>query len=521
MTIPILNSTKSSSLLKECAKYFSRNPAFKRLFKKLREKYASLGYIGGTVTLNNLTKDEKEALGGLLRKSFAGQKSATVKLDTIQNALNQTKFAGLLLSDILDEYFGEKILSNKFIIESFLTERNIFFNGIISKYAATMGGPWLESAYTNKENAYNLLVTQYAQSIENNFQNNLDSNSKPDFANSLETFRTEIEFICIALNNLPIRFNKKTRLALFSTNITKDPHKFDIKNFCGKLLLHALIYYNCISLSMSNSDKIDSKFQTNTAEERAGIYYQCGILFDEVSSNVPCKGLLAYTETGLHMGWKGFYDNNEVVCATLTNIGNLSCVQSINNVVFVVENPTVFSSISDTLCDMPIPLICTSGQLKIVSLALLDLLVQNGCVLYYSGDYDPEGLQIADKLCQRYNKNDAFISNCNGKDISTDKDNHNDIYKIKDADNNNYKDKIKNTLILWRYSCNDYNLSVSKKHLSTVRLRKLDNINNPELKELANTIKQCGFAGYQESIINLLIDDIRATVQLRSRYTSL
>ncbi len=37
----------------------------------------------------------------------------------------------------------------------------------------------------------------------------------------------------------------------------------------------------------------------------------------------------------------------------------------------------------------------------------------------------------------------------------------------------------------------------------------------PELKELANTIKQCGFAGYQESIINLFIDNIKKLCHTR------
>src|SRR5699024_1894792 len=46
--------------------------------------------------------------------------------------------------------------------------------------------------------------------------------------------------------------------------------------------------------------------------------------------------------------------------------------------------------------------VCTSGQLKEASWQLLDLLVQKDCQLYYAGDFDPEGLSIADRLWQQY-----------------------------------------------------------------------------------------------------------------------
>lgn len=47
-------------------------------------------------------------------------------------------------------------------------------------------------------------------------------------------------------------------------------------------------------------------------------------------------------------------------------------------------------------------LVALAGPLRLACLMLLDGLVKGGAVIYYSGDFDPEGLQMAQKLIQRY-----------------------------------------------------------------------------------------------------------------------
>jgi uncharacterized protein (TIGR02679 family) len=48
------------------------------------------------------------------------------------------------------------------------------------------------------------------------------------------------------------------------------------------------------------------------------------------------------------------------------------------------------------------PLVCSSGQFSLAVLALCDRLVSAGCQLHYSGDFDPEGFQMAVRLWRRY-----------------------------------------------------------------------------------------------------------------------
>ncbi|MBQ8092746.1 MAG: DUF2399 domain-containing protein, partial [Clostridia bacterium] len=70
--------------------------------------------------------------------------------------------------------------------------------------------------------------------------------------------------------------------------------------------------------------------------------------------------------------------------------------------VFVVENPTVFYLLAPAAAEYGVGLLCTFGQLKASGLRILDLLAENRCRIYYAGDYDPEGLMIADKILCRY-----------------------------------------------------------------------------------------------------------------------
>lgn len=63
---------------KECRAYFLERSVYKKLFAKIQEKYAGIGHFGGTFLLDDLTKEEKEQLGGFLQKDFSGQKNVRV-----------------------------------------------------------------------------------------------------------------------------------------------------------------------------------------------------------------------------------------------------------------------------------------------------------------------------------------------------------------------------------------------------------------------------------------------------------
>ena len=118
---------------------------------------------------------------------------------------------------------------------------------------------------------------------------------------------------------------------------------------------------------------------------------------------VLCKNIIGYTEKNReHKAWKGFYEENEAFQATLENLSNITEAKAEYDIALVVENPAVFTEIARRLENKKIPLICTYGQVKLAGIVLIRMLSKNCKTIFYSGDIDPEGIQIADKLKKRF-----------------------------------------------------------------------------------------------------------------------
>lgn len=96
------------------------------------------------------------------------------------------------------------------------------------------------------------------------------------------------------------------------------------------------------------------------------------------------------------------------------------------------------------------------------------MLVDSKIQLYYSGDFDPEGMQIADKLKQRYKEN----------------------------------------IVLWHYDEHDYRKCISNKTISERRLMMLRNIKDLKLIQVSQRIEQEKRSGYQEKLIDVYKEDI-------------
>jgi uncharacterized protein (TIGR02679 family) len=107
-----------------------------------------------------------------------------------------------------------------------------------------------------------------------------------------------------------------------------------------------------------------------------------------------------------------------------------------------------------------------------VAWTLLDGLIQSGAVLYYSGDFDPEGLQIAEKLRFRY----------------------------------------PGRVQLWRMVQAEYFQAGPATPLDPARLTKLHFIKDPGLVPLAAIIADTGMAAYQEGILERLAADFAGSL---------
>ena len=135
-----------------------------------------------------------------------------------------------------------------------------------------------------------------------------------------------------------------------------------------------------------------------------------------------------------------------------------------------MENPAVFMEVAEKIKNKDFPIVCTYGQIKLSGLILLDMLVKQKYKIYYSGDMDPEGIQIADKLKSRYKNNLYFL----GFDIDT------------------YKNNLSNVKI------------------SDTRLKKLEKIKDKKLKIICKELNLLKKASYEERNIEKIVKFINS-----------
>ena len=103
---------------------------------------------------------------------------------------------------------------------------------------------------------------------------------------------------------------------------------------------------------------------------------------------------------------------------------------------------------------------CMNGQPRLASLIILELLAKSGTIVYYAGDFDPEGLLIAQKLSIYYPGIFHF----------------------------------------WHMTKEDYALCCSEEEISQKRLKMLDSITDDRLRPVAEQIAKRKKSGYQEKL---------------------
>jgi uncharacterized protein (TIGR02679 family) len=417
----------------EFVAYLKDNPGYRRMMKQIRGKYESLGHLGGTIHLDKISDDERAVLRSLFKKNYL-QKSASFTVEKFINAFETTRYRGIDFEAVLSLYFNEKLSWKKDLRSQYEDQKGRYFENIINLFKETPAGLWLEDILVSRNNAYVVINSKY--------------NEDP------EHLRRLLTQVCHGLNQ-SVAQPQKVRLALFASRVTKDPHAFDMNCDGGRLLLYALAAYYHLGYPKN-------------AEAQMELLYRAGLIYDEVSNYTICRGIHAFIGDTSHSGWAGFANCSEPLHVSLWNIGMIDRVTCVNNRVFVFENPTVFSEVAGLLESQPASLICSAGNVKVATLLLLDKIVKGGSEIYYSGDFDSEGLVIADKLKKRYGEK----------------------------------------LTLWHFTPEAYETVQSKKKLSVARLKKLDKIETLELKMLAEAIKKSGYCGYQEMLVDVYLKDI-------------
>lgn len=419
-------------LLKLALEYF-KAPAYQRLFEQLYERCYSLGRLGGTVRLNSLRRDEADALEGFLQKDCHSKKSITISVEMIRKALANTKFSSLSLEDLFVGYFEGEIISKKEIKKKEEETLDLWFERVQQQYVGTVAGEWLYGIRSENIAPFPALVTEYRK--------------KQEWMN--ENFHVLME----AFNRLPCWKKEYQKLPVFAARVSGNPHYFDV----GKKSLTYLLSFICAMSKKEYPRRMN-------AELRSKILYDGGLLVDDLSNDVLTYGIFGVDLHGeKHCGMQDYSNRREALPLTLANLTNLSQAYASGETVYIVENPMVFAWLVDQQKDSRVQkaVICSAGQLNLSVWVLLDLLADSNTRMYYAGDFDPEGLLIAQKIVSRY------------------------------------KEKV----VLWHYTKEDYIAAKSKQEISDTSIKKLNHLEDPILLQIAALLRAEEKAGYQENIL--------------------
>lgn len=423
----------------ECAQYFKQNKGWERCFTLMRKKWESLGRTGGKIVLQKITQEERQAIGKMMGRVY-WEENVEISLSDFENMLQTTRFAPIMLHELLEEYFGCVIKSNQDKKKEKQQQREEFF-GSCMEFFARREEPesvcilnWIAGIQDNQRKTYTFLLRE--------------AHSDEEAAKKM---------VCMTGDALikSLRSTEDIPLAVLAASVSENPHYLDRGCTTGNLFMQGLCFLQ------------DKEYPQSSLEWKDRLL--CAhILPDDISSMVSVLGVHLQIAGTMHPAVEAFCNMREPVVLTALNLKKATGARADGNRAYVVENEMVFTYLADKVRDRNISLLCTSGQLRNCALELLQLLAENDTEIYYSGDMDPEGMGIADRLWQKHPEKTH----------------------------------------IWRMSSDDYLKAISREEIDDRSLAMLGKLKNPKLQDTAAHILKKKRAAYQENILMDLLKDI-------------
>ena len=459
-------------------------PVFERLLSQFCEKYRSYGCFCGSARLNIRSEYEREALEGFFARSYHNQKTATISAQAFRRALEHTRFVELSPEEILEAFAGAPLSGKR--------EEESRRKACIARcWKAAIGQ---QEAYADCEASRQLLHELRAVAekeepaissedvpsigaIDNTAHTCTSEEAVTALYRQLMSGRQELvenKLLCALTEDLHIlvraleilnRLCVEKRyqyLPVFAAVLFGDPHRLDPGTRDAHLLQLLLQW-----LEIQRGVEAD-EMNSIPSLRRQARYLSAGILLDDVSNYAMLCGVEAIGRDGLvHAGMAGFAADGAPVNVPLSVITGWAQLRCRDNTLWIVENPVVYA----VLCERfgrTRSLMCMNGQPRLSAWLILRLLRAAGTRVYYAGDFDPEGLCIAEKVQQSL---------------------------------------LPGQCVFWHMSEADYRSAQSRKPIEARRMKMLDHLQDSLLKTTAVLIRKQGVAGYQENILQMYLSE--------------
>ena len=423
---------------KQASKFLKENKQFNKLLDAMKEKYIRMGKLTGKVSVKNLTSEESLALSSIEPEIY-GKSSGDISIKKFVNYFTKGRFEGIDFLEVFNDYYGGTLKTNREDKEEKINKKDDFLNKLIDETKEVHVEIWLKALIEYKKYGYNIFLKQYKD----------DKNILREIILNLQK----------AMGLISFRVDDGIPLATLSSKTTKDSHYFDIDKCAGKLLLQVLAYYMEQNMNYS-LEEINEVLSFN------------GIIRDEISNSTITAGLFCYDENEEIKGYKWFRREMEPIILSIHNLKGIKAINAREKSVFIFENPTSFYEVLKECKNLRPSLICISGQPNSSTHIILNNLIREGGMIFYAGDFDPEGIIICDNLKKKYGKKLEFMC--------MDKENY---FRIKSE--NSFEDRV----------------------------AKLDNIVSEELLDLVSVMREEKNPAYQELLTDEYVRFIRTRLE--------
>ncbi len=432
---------------------FFRKAELDRLLLKLREKYIEQGQVGGQIQLTDCTLHERREIASFLGKTPYRYTVIKLRLSDVDVALQKSGFRCTLL-ELLEAFFPDQPLVTLPQLRAVHATRQEQFLHALESI--------VDAQADDTRGRYWLLEGQHGL-------NWLHARHKNAVAEEQDRQLATIKYVVTLLNRLP-GVDAPVRLDLFAQRTSGDPHSLDPGRPAGRLFLLAL------------SDLAESSTAGQGRVQDIQLYQNAGLLVDTISSNVAVFHLSSACNPDGSRDPMIATAGARIMLLPLGQLMQWSAVSSMHTDIYVIENPQVFEEVVAYLQARPdhtaaetneLPtVVCTSGWPSVAALTLLDQLLTASPLnrLYYSGDMDLKGLQIA-----------AYLMEC---------------YPMR--------------CLPWHIDTEAYNLAMQDGGI-LARENELQLLNTlpGTFSALIKTIQAQGKWAYQEGIVQLLISDLK------------
>ncbi len=419
----------------EFAEYLKQGQ-FEALMQAWKKQFEKIGVLGGVVVVP-LHLDNRKDIEDLLGIDTKKKPHIKISWKQFREAISKTRFEDVDFVKVLELYFDSELINSRSKKERQREKTDRFFELLLKTSLDSISSSWLKYVLESKTSVY----TETLKAIDQEEQLHID-----------------FLYVIKAIENLPSLSGSQMSIAIFSAKITGDPHAFDKPTRLHFLFTQAIIFYL--------KDSGFSEMRIDLIEN----FNRVGLFKEDINNYCGIYGLSAIKEGKHHPGWEGFYQSLEHWNVNLSNVLNIDNIDSKDiKGVLIIENPSIFEVLAKEISEhnLPISLVCSNGQPTQVVFALLDKIEQANLPMLYSGDFDPEGLLIAQRLLDRYL-----------------------------------------SMSLWLYDEVFFYYQESRNKSSSRRLKMLESLTNPQLRAIGELVEEFG-NGYQENMIHLYVNELR------------